>query len=76
MKAPGIDTTGAIEEVELTWSKILAKNPTPERTIELRKEFDTIIALIKGSSGGYRRRKKTRVRSKRIRKTRRVKRFK
>jgi hypothetical protein len=55
LKAPGIDKTGVPEE----------------KKTQFREEANDLIALVKGSSGGYRRRKKTRVRSKRIRKTRR-----
>jgi ankyrin repeat protein len=71
LKAPGIDKTGVPEEVEKTMSKLIEKASTEEKKAQFREEANDLIALVKGSSGGYRRRKKTRVRSKRIRKTRR-----
>lgn len=77
IKVPGIDKTGAVDTVEESAGKLIADTRSEEQKALYRKDADELIALIKdGSKGGYRKRKKTRVRSKRIRKTRRVKRFK
>ena len=76
LKVPGIDKSGAVETVEESISKMIEKTPDEEKKKRLRKEADELIAILRAAAGGKRNRKKTRVRSRRIRKTRRVKRFK
>jgi len=76
LKVPGIDRTGAVETVEESIAKMIEDTPDEEKKKRLRKEADDLIAILRAGAGGKRNRKKTRVRSKRIRKTRRVKRFK
>jgi hypothetical protein len=76
LKAPGIDKTGAVESVEEAIAILIERATTEDKKQRLRKEADDLIAIIRGASGGKRNRRKTRVRSKRLRKTRRVKRFK
>ena len=72
LKAPSIDRTGAVEAVEESVAKILADTASEEQKAVYRKNADELIAILRGVSGGrLHRRKKTRVRSKRIRKTRR-----
>jgi hypothetical protein len=80
LKVPGINREGAVEAVEASLVKLIEKAKTDEQKAIFRKNADEMIALIRGPSeatGGSRHRKrKTRVRSRRLRKTRRVKRFK
>lgn len=76
LKAPGIDKTGAVESVEEAIAILIERATTEDKKQRLRKEADDLIAIIRGASGGKRNRRNTRVRSKRLRKTRRVKRFK
>ena len=80
LKLPNIDKTGAVEAVEEPIPKLMSIAKTHEERVRRRKEADDLIALIKGDDvikGGSRyNKKKTRGRSRRVRKTRRVKRFK
>ena len=80
LKLPNIDKTGAVEAVEEPIPKLMSIAKTDEERTRRRKEADDLIALIKGngiSKGGSRHKKKrTRGRSRRVRKTRRFKRFK
>lgn len=80
LKLPNIDKTGAVEAVEEPIPKLMSIAKTDEERTRRRKEADDLIALIKGndiSKGGSRHKKKrTRGRSRRVRKTRRFKRSK
>ena len=76
LRAPGIDKTGAVEAIEETTAKLLADTPSEEQKAIYRRNADDLISIIQNSEGGKRNKRKTRVRSRRIRKTRRVKRFK
>jgi ankyrin repeat protein len=79
LNIPGIDKTGAVEEVETVIAGMIERATSDEKKKNLRKDADDMIAILKGedvTKGGYRRRKKTRVRSRRIRKTRRASRSK
>ena len=80
LKLPNIDKRGAVEAVEEPIPKLMSIAKTHEERVRRRKEADDLIALIKGDDvikGGSRyNKKKTRGRSRRVRKTRRVKRFK
>jgi len=76
LKIPGIDKSGTTEGIEETAAKLISIAKDDEEKALRRKEADDLIVLIKGVSGGKRNRKKTRGHSRRIRKTRRVKRFK
>jgi hypothetical protein len=75
LKVPGIDRTGAVEAVEASVTKLINKARTDEQKAVFRKNADDMIALITGppaEAGGSRHRKrKTRVRSRRLRRTRR-----
>lgn len=78
LKVEGIDKSGAVEAIEETAVKLIEK-ASDEKKIKFRKEADELIALIQDTpvkGGSYKKKRKTRVRSRRIRKTRRVKRFK
>jgi hypothetical protein len=63
----GIDKTGAIESVEKALTKLMDETNNEEQKKKFRKDADDVIAKLR--SGG---RRKTRVRSRRIRKTRRI----
>jgi len=63
----GIDKTGAIESVEKAVTKLMDETNNEEQKKKFRKDADQLIAKLR--SGG---RRKTRVRSRRIRKTRRI----
>jgi ankyrin repeat protein len=76
VKAPSIDKTGAVEAVEESAAKFIAGTESEEQKAIYRKNADDLIAIIKGVAGGRRNRRKTRVRSRRIRKTRRASRSK
>lgn len=76
LKAPNIDKTGAIDAVEERGAKLIEDAETEELKDIYRKTTADLIAIIKGVAGGRRNKRKTRVRSRRVRKTRRVKRFK
>jgi hypothetical protein len=76
LKAPKINKSGAVEAVEESVAALIQRAETEEKKKTFRQEADDLIAIIKGTAGGKPNRKKTRVRSRRIRKTRRVKRFK
>lgn len=80
LKIPGIDKTGAVEEVERVISDMIAKAETDEKKERLRKDADYMIRLLNGkepnTGGSYKKKRKTRGRTMRIRRTRRVKRFK
>ena len=68
----------AVDAIEETAVKLIEK-ASDEKKIKFRKEADELIALIQDTpvkGGSYKKKRKTRVRSRRIRKTRRVKRFK
>lgn len=73
LQIPGIDKTGAIEEVESVIAPMIERATSDERKKILRKDADDMIAILKGedTKGGYKKRRKTRVRSRRIRRTRR-----
>ena len=81
VKLPDIDKSGAIEAVEQQVPNLIASAKTDEIRALRRKEADDLIAIINDEEdtpkgGSYKKKRKTRVRSRRIRKTRRVKRFK
>jgi hypothetical protein len=76
LKVPGIDKGGAVEAVEESVTKMIEGTKDEDKKKRFRKEADELIAILKGIAGGKRNRKKTRGRTKRIRRTRRVKRFK
>jgi hypothetical protein len=75
LKVDGIDKSGAVQAIEETAVKLIEK-ASDEKKIKFRKEAGELIALIQDTPVKGGRRKKTRVRSRRVRKTRRVKRFK
>jgi hypothetical protein len=76
LKIPGIDKTGADEALEESVSKLIEKTESEEKKVKFRKEADELISLIRDTPVKGGKRKKTRGRSRRVRKTRRVKRFK
>jgi hypothetical protein len=76
IRVPGIDKSGAVESVEEAIAVLIEATPHEEKKKRLRKEADELIAILRAAAGGKRNRKKTRGHSRRIRKTRRVKRFK
>lgn len=80
LKIPGIDKTGAVEEVERIIADMIAKAETDDKKERLRKDADYMIRILNGkepnTGGSYKKKRKTRGRTKRIRRTRRVKRFK
>lgn len=75
LKVPGIDKSGAVDAVEETAVKLIEK-ASDEKKVKFREEADELIALIQDTPVKGGKRKKTRGRSRRVRKTRRVKRFK
>lgn len=76
LKVPGIDKTGAVDAVEETAAKLTGDADSAEKKALYRKNADDLIAIINGRAGGKRNKRKTRVRSRKLRKTRRVRRFK
>ena len=82
VKAPGIDKSGAVEAVQESLAKLIERADNDEERAEFRKNADDIISLIRAppveapAGGSRHRRRKTRVRSRRLRRTRRAKRFK
>jgi hypothetical protein len=77
LKVPGIDKTGAVEAVEESVGKLITFEARSEQQKAIyRENADELIALINDTPVKGGKRKKTRGRSRRVRKTRRVKRFK
>ena len=75
LKVPDIDKSGAVDAIEETAVKLIEK-ANDEKKVKFRQEADELITLIKDTPVKGGKRKKTRGRSRRVRKTRRVKRFK
>jgi hypothetical protein len=80
LNIPGIDKSGAVEEVERVIAPMIERAETDDKKERLRKDADFMIKIINGDEpakgGSYKKKRKTRGHSRRLRKTRRVKRFK